>query len=153
MGVVTHDMSKTSLASILNGMKQRCYNPNRRSYKNYGGKGITICEDWLSDTNNFYKWALANGYEEGLSIERLDNDKGYYPDNCTWIPLEDQYKNRSYEINQGESHGMAVLNWEEVRKMRNMKLVRGDRVKLAQKFGVTKACITSILNYKSWREQ
>ena len=83
---------------IFKGMKQRCYNPNVRSYKNYGAKGITVCKEWLSEPIRFYEWAYANGYGKGMSIERKDVTKGYSPQNCCFIPKEEQSKNRSVFI-------------------------------------------------------
>lgn len=80
---------------IFKGMKQRCYNPNAISYKNYGAKGITICDEWLNNPDSFYEWAYQNGYQKGMSIERESLDKGYSPDNCSFIPLGEQAKNRS----------------------------------------------------------
>lgn len=82
------------LYRIWGGMKTRCYNPNHRAYAHYGGRGITICVEWLHDFAAFRDWALSNGYREGLSIDRVDNDKGYSPDNCRWITQTEQNKNR-----------------------------------------------------------
>lgn len=84
----THGLGKHALYSVLQGMKQRCNNPNNAKYHLYGGRGITICEDW-NDITAFVEWAEANGYQEGLTIDRIDRDKGYYPANCEWIPLSD----------------------------------------------------------------
>ena len=91
----THGYSNEKLYAKFTGMKQRCYNPNTDRYKNYGGRGIGICNDWLQNPNNFYKWAYENGYHFGMSIERKDINKGYSPENCTFIPMEDQSKNRT----------------------------------------------------------
>lgn len=88
-----HGESKSRLYSIHQGMKRRCYNKNHSSYKDYGGRGITICEEWLN-YETFRDWALHNGYNDKLTIERKDNDKGYSPENCTWIARSDQNRNQ-----------------------------------------------------------
>lgn len=82
------------LYRILTGMKMRCYNPHTTGYKNYGGRGITICDEWMQDFWTFYDWALTNGYADGLTIDRIDNDKGYSPDNCRWATRADQNRNK-----------------------------------------------------------
>lgn len=80
-----------SLYHIYYGMKQRCYNPNNPRYKNYGGKGVKICDEWDSDYLAFREWAFQHGYEEnkGMSIDRLDESKGYNPDNCEWVSISE----------------------------------------------------------------
>lgn len=82
------------LQRIYYGMKTRCYNRNNHNYKCYGARGITICNEWLSNSKSFYKWALSNGYADNLSIDRIDNNKGYYPDNCRWITTKEQNNNQ-----------------------------------------------------------
>ena len=82
---LTHGKSKEKLYYVRNGMKQRCYNPNSTSYNAYGGRGIKVCDEWRDDFMAFYNWAIANGYEEGLSIDRIDNGGDYEPSNCQWI--------------------------------------------------------------------
>ena len=82
------------LYTILAGMKQRCYYPQNREYKSYGGKGITICEDWLN-YESFKRWAIENGYNDSLTIDRIDNTKGYCPSNCRWISPKEQSLNRT----------------------------------------------------------
>lgn len=79
-------------------MKKRCYNPKCRSYKDYGLRGITICDEWLSDFKAFYDWAINNGYKDDLSIERIDVDKPYEPTNCCWVSLEEQAKNTTRNV-------------------------------------------------------
>lgn len=74
-------------------MLQRCENPKNKSYPNYGGRGITVCEEW-HNTRNFIEWALKNGYSDKLSIDRIDNDKGYSPNNCRWTTTKVQANNK-----------------------------------------------------------
>ena len=84
----TIKISTTRQYNILAGMKQRCYNPSNSHYATYGGRGIDICPEWLGKDGayEFYDWSITHGYGDDLSIERIDNDRGYYPDNCVWIP-------------------------------------------------------------------
>ncbi len=85
--------SKTRLHSIWANMKGRCYNKKLKEYKNYGGRGIKICEEW-NEYKNFKEWALNNGYKENLTIERIDVNGNYCPENCKWITLAEQCLNK-----------------------------------------------------------
>ena len=86
-------------------MKQRCYNPNCREYEHYGGRGISVCEEWKNSVAEFAKWAYANGYKENLTLDRIDNDGNYEPSNCRWASMEVQENNKLnnhyYDINGG----------------------------------------------------
>lgn len=85
--------SKTRLYRIWDGMRQRCNNPNKDKYDAYGGRGIKVCEEWNTNFYIFEKWALANGYRDDLTIDRIDGDKGYSPDNCRWATYQEQRDN------------------------------------------------------------
>lgn len=89
---------KIRLYNIITHMKIRCYDPSSSHYNAYGGRGISICDEWFYDEEKFIIWALTHGYQLGLTIERIDSNKNYCPENCTWIPMKDQPKNRASNI-------------------------------------------------------
>ena len=92
----THGLIETRLYRIWASIKDRTLNPKNKRYNDYGGRGITICEEWKNDFMSFYSWAMENGYEEnkGLSIDRIDNDGNYEPNNCRWTTRIIQSRNR-----------------------------------------------------------
>lgn len=98
------------LENIYYAMTYRCHNPNCAIYYKYGAKGIKVCDEWRDDKFKFYDWAMSHGYKENLSIDRIDNSKGYSPDNCRWATNKQQSNNRTsnhlVEIN-GEIHSIA----------------------------------------------
>lgn len=98
----THHMTNTRLYRIWNGMKNRCYVPSQTKYEQYGGRGITVCDEWKNSFENFYKWAMENGYRDDLSIDRIDGDGNYEPGNCRWADDSTQNKNRTFKRNQGK---------------------------------------------------
>jgi len=90
-----HNMSNTRIYNIWHTMIQRCYYLKHKSYRNYGGRGITVCDEWQGKhgAENFINWAMVNGYADSLTIDRIDNDKGYSPDNCRWVTMKVQENN------------------------------------------------------------
>lgn len=89
-----HGLTNTKLYATWENMKHRCGDPKNWMYPHYGGRGIKVCEEWL-DSSAFIEWALSHGYKEGLSIERINVDGNYEPDNCKWVELKEQYLNRT----------------------------------------------------------
>lgn len=94
----SHGMSGTRLYKIWQGMKKRCYNKHDARYSRYGGRGITVCAEWKDSFPAFYAWAIRNGYADDLTIDRIDNDKGYAPNNCRWATVQEQCRNRDTNI-------------------------------------------------------
>lgn len=107
----THGQSGTKLHYIWIEMRQRCNNPEHPKYHLYGGRGIKICGDW-KEFESFYKWAKKSGYKEGLSIDRINNNESYYPNNCRWatqsVQMNNTRRTKKYKY-KGKEQSLA--NW------------------------------------------
>ena len=93
-------------------MKDRCYNERSLDFKHYGGRGIKVCDEWKDDFMPFYEWANANGYKDDLTIDRIDVDSGYSPDNCRWVSMTVQSNNRrTNKVFTYNGKTMTVAEW------------------------------------------
>lgn len=105
-------VSRYLAVRILGEMKDRCNNPNCKSYKNWGGRGIRICQEWLDNPQSFADWAIANGYRKGLSIERIDNNGPYCSENCKFIEIGEQSLNRrNVRLITYNGETKSITNW------------------------------------------
>lgn len=132
-GLCMKDNKTTGLYNSWQNMKQRCLNPKHPKYKRYGGRGISICEDWLK-IENFYKWAVANGWKSGMSIDRINNDGNYCPENCKWISVsENSRKKRTTKID--------MITAQEIRSR-----IKEDWHDLAKEYGCSHGNIWFIIH-------
>ena len=109
-----HGQCGTRLYSIWCGMKRRCNGINTHAYADYGGRGISVCAEWVDSFETFKKWAAENGYTDALSIDRIDNDGNYSPENCKWATRKTQCRNRrsSTRVSYGGKN-LTLPEWEE----------------------------------------
>lgn len=107
-------MNKERLYSIWKRMKDRCNNPNHKYFSYYGGRGITVCDEWQKNFPAFYEWAIQNGYDDSLTIDRIDSNGNYDPCNCRWVTRHEQMLNtrrNHYLTYNGET--LTVNEWAE----------------------------------------
>lgn len=113
-----HNMSRSTLYNTYHSIRKRCYLKSNASYAHYGGRGIKMCDEWLNKEtgfDTFYNWAISSGYEKGKSIERIDVNKDYCPENCTWADPKQQANNRTntpHITYNSESH--TPSEWEKI---------------------------------------
>lgn len=128
-----HGLSNTKIYFVWKAMISRCYNKRNPNYKNYGKRGIEVFKDW-HELKNFYQWAMNNGYDENLEIERIDNNGNYEPNNCKWATRKEQTRNTRKNVNV-EINGIikTIAEWAEENGYKNSTIqyryYRGDRGK------------------------
>lgn len=134
-GFTSHKAPKERLFNIWWRMNQRCKDPNVSHYKDYGGRGITICEEW-ENYGAFREWALSNGYSDELSIDRIDYNGNYEPSNCRWVDQKAQARNkRTNHIVEYDGEKMCVAEWAEKYNLPYRKLLY--ELNKAKKYGLS----------------
>ena len=99
-------------------MKKRCNNHKCKAYPNYGGRGIEVCDEWMGNFKAFYDWSMSHGWEQGLSIDRIDNDGNYEPCNCRWVSRRVQNNNkRSNHVLEYNGQSMTIRQWADALSM------------------------------------
>jgi hypothetical protein len=111
----THHKTGHRINNIWGGMKERCLNENCKNYSEYGGRGITICSEWLNDFMSFYNWSMENGYSDNLSIDRINVNGNYEPGNCRWATPKEQSNNtRINNLIEIEGEIKSLSQWAEL---------------------------------------
>lgn len=138
-----HGKRHTRLYSIWTTMRNRCYRENQTEYKNYGDRGISVCDEWRDDFQAFYDWAMDNGYQDDLTIDRIDWNGNYEPSNCRWATQKEQQNNRRNNhllTHNGETHTMS--EWAEIKGIKAATLYR----RLKDGWMIEKAIETPVIN-------
>lgn len=140
-----HLLRKHRLYNIWTLMKTRCYNPNSKLYKYYGKRNIKVCEEWKNNIKIFYDWAMANGYQDNLTIDRIDVNGNYEPSNCRWVSRKTQSRNLRSNITytyNNETH--CISEWAEIYNIRRNTLWN----RLNKGWDIEKALNTPVKKYK-----
>ena len=133
---------------IWQGMRDRCSRKKNKSYSYYGGRGIKVCEEWQNSFLSFMNWAIANGYKKNLTIERIDNNGNYCPENCTFATMKQQSNNRrngAYFSYNGETH--TISEWSDILGVKQSLL----RYRLWKGMPFQKAISKEDLRTKKWK--
>ena len=139
--LTTHNKSSSRIYIIYQQIKGRCYRPSQQQYNDYGGRGIKMGDEWADrhGFKNFYNWAINNGYSDDLTIDRIDTDKNYSPDNCRWVSRKAQNRNKRnnlYITYNGETHLLCEwceilgISWGKIRYRyyHNKDLITGEKL-------------------------
>lgn len=114
-GNYKHGMRHTRIYDIWRSMRQRCSNPKCINYHNYGGKGVSVCREWNESFEAFYKWAMDNGYNDELTIDRIDVNKDYDPTNCRWVTYKEQANNKTNNrIIEFKGESRTIAEWADI---------------------------------------
>lgn len=130
----------TRLRHIRRKMIHRCFDKEDFSYKTYGALGIRVCDEWKKSKEAFYKWSMENGYKNNLTIDRIDNNKGYSPDNCRWTTLSEQARNKR-----------NTLSVDKVKEIKTLLKSGMINYKIAEIIGTSKCRVDDISSGRSWK--
>ena len=148
--VTTHGLKKTRLYVVWRDIKLRCFNPNANNFKDYGAKGVVMCEEWRNDFKAFYDWAKANGYDEKAlrgecTIDRIDTNGNYEPNNCRWtdnLTQQNNKKNNRFLTYNGETH--TIAEWSRILNIKTYVLYS----RLYSGWSVEQILTTPVKQYK-----
>ena len=139
--VYKHGLSESRLQRIYSSMMHRCYRLKDDSYSYYGGRGIVVCEEWKNDRATFFKWAMGNGYSDKLTIDRIDSNGNYEPNNCRWVTYKEQQRNKNNNrYLKYDGRIQAASAWAEEYNISNETLYQ----RLGRGWSIEKALTTPI---------
>ena len=145
-------MAKKRINIIWQNMKQRCYNSKKPEFKYYGGKGVVVCEDWLQNSKAFCDWAMSHGYNDNLTLDRIDRNGNYEPSNCRWVDMTTQAnnkKNNHFLTYKGKTQ--TIAQWSrETGLSANLIVKRINRQKWSPERALTEKAIVGKNQYMSF---
>lgn len=154
MTLVRHGYSGTRLHTIWKGMRQRCLNPGASGYKNYGGKGIAVCQEW-EEFSPFKEWAEVNGYADQLQIDRIDASGNYCPGNCRWVTKRENTVLRNKHYSGNKSFSRSKVTPEQAENIRELRISGLTYREIGEMYGYSISQVSRIvkkqlitINYK-----
>lgn len=137
----THGYGYHPLAVVWHSMKNRCFWKKDKGYHNYGGRGIIICDEWINNPKLFFDWALNNGYQKGLTIDRINNNGNYEPMNCRWVSLKINTRNTRFtKLSEMRARHIRIL----------YKRCNKNQSVIAKMYGVDQAAISRVISNQMW---
>ena len=140
IGKEIHGLSQLPIYKVWKSMKARCYRETDKRYSRYGGRGISVCNEWLHSPEAFIEWANKNGYSKGLSLDRIDNNSNYSPENCRFVSTAINNRNSS----NVKLHDMEIL------KIKELYANGWKQIDIAERFCISQQTVSKIVNDKSW---
>ena len=142
--------SSNRLYSTYVGMKGRCHSPSHGNYPHYGGRGITVCQEWRDSFRAFKQWALQNQYRDGLQLDRIDNDQGYSPENCRFVTASENQRNK--RLRDQPLRNYTRVTPEDVRAIRQLIEEGVSQREIGHRFGICHATVWAIKTRRTWSD-